>query len=320
VGAGKTTAINSITDNGALVTDVAVSDEITKQRKSTTTVALDYGVVKMNEEDIIHVYGTPGQERFDFMWDILQEGADGLIILLDNSRNYPYRDLKYYTTAFSDLIAQTQVVIAVTRFDEKNDPPLDAYKQWLSELHIDADISRVDARKSEDILALLQTLIYSNKVNQDDAKTSNETPTDNEKNLTAPPEPTSSEETTPAENAVETNYEPLDKIKLDKDSMKMVSGIKGVSGVTLTNSMGELLHTTINDDEMNEFIAFLSGITPSFEETLGMGEIHRIMLRGPYDDNITVFVENERSLGVSSDRKVSIPALSQQIEDMLQWV
>jgi hypothetical protein len=44
------------------------------------------------------------------------------------------------------------------------------------------------------------------------------------------------------------------------------------------------------------------------------------MLRGPKDDNLTVFVEAERSLGVVSERKKSIPALSQQIEDMLQWV
>ena len=67
------------------------------------------------------------------------------------------------------------------------------------------------------------------------------------------------------------------------------------------------------------FIAFLSGITSSFTETSNIGEVHRIMMRGPNDDNLTVFVEKERSLGVRSEKGISIPALSQQIEDMLQW-
>jgi hypothetical protein len=83
--------------------------------------------------------------------------------------------------------------------------------------------------------------------------------------------------------------------------------------------MGELLHSTIDDDQMNEFIAFLSGITSGFQNNNSFGEVHRIMLRGPKDDNLTVFVEEERSLGVRSDKRMSVPALSQQIEDKLQW-
>lgn len=102
--------------------------------------------------------------------------------------------------------------------------------------------------------------------------------------------------------------------------MEAVEKIQGVTGVTLTNDMGELIDSSIHDESLNELIAFISGMTPSLEEIAGLGEIHRIMLRGPKDDNLTVFVEAERSLGVVSERKKSIPALSQQIEDMLQWV
>jgi hypothetical protein len=84
--------------------------------------------------------------------------------------------------------------------------------------------------------------------------------------------------------------------------------------------MGELLDSTVDDESLNEFAAYLSGLTPALIETAELGPIHRIMLRGPEDDNLTVFVEAERSLGVCSERSLSVQTLSQQVEDMLQWL
>ena len=66
VGAGKTTAITSISDVPLIKTDEAASD-MTKQRKAETTVAMDYGIMNLKDNEKIHLYGTPGQERFDFM-------------------------------------------------------------------------------------------------------------------------------------------------------------------------------------------------------------------------------------------------------------
>ena len=65
VGAGKTTAISSISDMPPLTTDEAASD-MTRNRKSGTTVAMDYGVMNLQASERIHLYGTPGQERFDW--------------------------------------------------------------------------------------------------------------------------------------------------------------------------------------------------------------------------------------------------------------
>src|SRR5690606_3823761 len=70
VGAGKTTAITSLSDTPPVLTESLASDG-TMRRKPTTTVALDYGVMRLSVKDQLHLYGTPGQERFDFMWDIL---------------------------------------------------------------------------------------------------------------------------------------------------------------------------------------------------------------------------------------------------------
>ena len=85
VGAGKTTAINALSDIPTVRTDAAATD-MAATRKKETTVALDYGVMAVSPSERIHLYGTPGQQRFDFMWDILTEGGIGLVLLLDNSR------------------------------------------------------------------------------------------------------------------------------------------------------------------------------------------------------------------------------------------
>ena len=80
VGVGKTTAIAAISDEPPIQTDARASD-MTLARKANTTVAMDYGVIRLDESTKVHLYGTPGQERFDFMWEILSQGSIGLILI-----------------------------------------------------------------------------------------------------------------------------------------------------------------------------------------------------------------------------------------------
>ena len=95
VGAGKTTAISSISDIPVVKTEASASDEV-MLRKSNTTVAMDYGILNLDEGAKIHLYGTPGQERFSFMWDILTIGGVGLILMLDNARKDPLGDMVFF--------------------------------------------------------------------------------------------------------------------------------------------------------------------------------------------------------------------------------
>ena len=121
VGAGKTTAIASISDIEPIRTDEHASD-MTQKRKSNTTVAMDYGMIRLGPKEKVHLYGTPGQERFDFMWDILTEGGIGLVLLLNNARPDPFTDLGFFLGAFDGFIRRSQVVIGVTRMDEAATP------------------------------------------------------------------------------------------------------------------------------------------------------------------------------------------------------
>ena len=317
VGSGKTTAIESLTDQKAVGTDVPVSDAITLERKSSTTVAMDYGTLTIDDVDksVVHVYGTPGQERFDFMWEILTEGANGLIILLDNNRNYPFRDLKFFSEQFADFINETgRLIIGITRLDIREPLLPEVYEDWMEQLGLTAEIINIDPRKKEDVLGLVHKVLDLTPIEREDVSEVILRPA----NAGAPKqanEPVQEESDSPVlARPAQSTFE------LNQKAMAAINGLRGVTGVSITSELGELLDSTIEDESLNQFIAYLSGVTPNLESVAGLGPINRIMLRGPEDDNLTVFVESERSLGVCSERSLSVPALSQQVEDMLQWL
>ncbi len=160
VGAGKTTAINSISDVPPIKTD-AVASDMTKNRKSATTVAMDYGVMNLDEGEKIHLYGTPGQERFDFMWEILTTGGIGLVLLLDNTRADPFQDMKFFLDSFDDFIHKTSVAIGVTQMDLCNRPTIEDYHLQLKGYSKKPPIFAIDAREKNDVSLLVQALLYS---------------------------------------------------------------------------------------------------------------------------------------------------------------
>ena len=160
VGAGKTTAITTLSDEAPVSTNEAASDMTTK-RKSNTTVAMDYGVMALDGHERIHLYGTPGQERFDFMWDILTQGGLGLILLLDNSRPDPLKDMCFFINTFKEYIANTAIAIGITQTDINPLPKLDIYNNKLREMNQTAAVFKVDAREHHDVSMLVQSLLFT---------------------------------------------------------------------------------------------------------------------------------------------------------------
>lgn len=159
VGAGKSTAIASISDVPPLSTDESASD-MTRERKASTTVAMDYGVMNLPGGEKIHLYGTPGQERFDFMWDILSTGGIGLVLLLDNTRADPFRDMRFFIDKFRGFIDATSLVVGVTQMDLSPRPLLEEYHRQLEPMGLKAPIFEVDARRKTDVSLLVQALLY----------------------------------------------------------------------------------------------------------------------------------------------------------------
>ena len=160
VGAGKTTAITAISDTPPIKTDAAASD-MTLNRKGHTTVAMDYGVLHLDEQTKVHLYGTPGQERFDFMWEILTHGGLGLVLMLDNSRKNPMKDMQFFLNAFKDFIERVPVVIGVTKVDLNASPSIREYAEALSQMGMRPPIFEVDGRSKDDIKNLVMALLFS---------------------------------------------------------------------------------------------------------------------------------------------------------------
>jgi len=160
VGAGKTTAITAISDSAPISTEQAATDS-SRDRKALTTVAMDYGSLRLDNGEMLHLYGTPGQERFSFMWDLLLDGAIGVIILLDDANPEPLEDLRAFVGAFRDFIRDHAVAIGITRMELGKGLSLPDYQAALVELELNVAVFEVDARRHDDVIMLVQALLYS---------------------------------------------------------------------------------------------------------------------------------------------------------------
>src|SRR4051812_40848635 len=91
VASGKTEFIKTISEIDVISTERKATDE-TSLIKKETTVAMDFGRIVVAEDIVLHLFGTPGQRRFDFMWEIVAESALGLIVLVDSTRPDSFRE------------------------------------------------------------------------------------------------------------------------------------------------------------------------------------------------------------------------------------
>lgn len=158
-GAGKTSAIAAISEVPIIHTDVHTNDMTSSLRRSTTTVAMDYGELTLENGQKLRLYGTPGQQRFDYMWKILVKGALGIIILIDNAGSDPVGDLARYIDNFREFIKETSAVVGITRMDISPAPELQVYYDYLQEHGIQLPLFPVDARSRQSIAMLVQALV-----------------------------------------------------------------------------------------------------------------------------------------------------------------
>ena len=158
VGAGKTTAIAAISDVPPVSTDVQATDGV-RMLKETTTVGLDYSYIELDDGRRVHLYGTPGQGRFDFMWKILARGGIGLVVLVPNDHQDPVGQMEFYLDAFKDFIDRTGAVIGVTRNGTGDSVGIADYQNKLFERGQIFPVFEIDARDSGDVKVLVNALL-----------------------------------------------------------------------------------------------------------------------------------------------------------------
>lgn len=155
MGAGKTTAIRAISDIPPVSTEVGNNDKQT-HGKDSTTVALDFGQLLLEDGTPVKLYGTPGQQRFSFMWEILCQGALGVVLLIDGSSPKALEEFGHYVDVFSQIAPEQPLIIGIGR---RAPSVADEFAQALAQRGIVAPIYDVDVRRREDVLLLVETLL-----------------------------------------------------------------------------------------------------------------------------------------------------------------
>lgn len=161
-GTGKTTMVGSISDIQPLTTEetlteasAGVDDLAGVADKSQTTVSLDFGRVRLNDNLMLYLFGTPGQERFWFLWNGLFKGALGAVVLVDTRRLHTsFKAIE----ELEDLRADVPFVVALNVFPDGKEYPVEEVREAL-DISEDTPIVRCDARDRESSRAVLVTLI-----------------------------------------------------------------------------------------------------------------------------------------------------------------
>ncbi len=113
--AGKTQFIRTISEIDVVATERKVSAEA-ERLKDQTTVAMDFGRITVDDDLVLYLFGTPGQRRFDFMWEILTEGMLGFVVLIDSVRPETFREAKHILEIFRGY-AETPYIVAANKQD-----------------------------------------------------------------------------------------------------------------------------------------------------------------------------------------------------------
>ncbi len=156
--AGKTTLIRTISEITVLSTEKDISDH-TKSRKAETTVAMDFGRITIDRDLVLYLFGTPGQDRFDFMWEILGEGMLGYILLIDATREDSLEEAVGILAAFRKM-AHVPFVVALNRAAGM-DPSDEERVRDVLDLGEDVPVVPCDATDRESVKAVLLALLYS---------------------------------------------------------------------------------------------------------------------------------------------------------------
>jgi uncharacterized protein len=151
---GKTQLIKTISDIPVVSTEKRVTNE-DRDIKDETTVAMDFGRVQM-DNDLLYLYGTPGQVRFEFMWEILSQEMDGFLVLVDSTDPDTFEIAGQMMEIFSNYIAAPCIVVA-TKADLPGAARLDVVRRGVG--INDVTVMPCDATKKTSVRQVLLQMI-----------------------------------------------------------------------------------------------------------------------------------------------------------------
>ncbi|NUM45980.1 MAG: ATP/GTP-binding protein [Anaerolineales bacterium] len=155
---GKTEFIQTVSEIDVVSTERKISSEAEKI-KDSTTVAMDFGRITVDDNLVLYLFGTPGQKRFDFMWEILSEGMLGFIVMVDSTRPETFREARSILETFR-AYAPTPYVVAANKQDQADAWDIDDMRIAL---RLDPNVKFLPcvAFDKESVKNVLLELLYS---------------------------------------------------------------------------------------------------------------------------------------------------------------
>ncbi len=155
---GKTQFIQSVSEIDVVSTERKISSDAEKIKESTT-VAMDFGRITVDDELVLYLFGTPGQKRFDFMWEILSEGMLGFVVMVDSTKPETFREAKSILETFR-AYAPTPYVVAANKQDRQDAWEVDDLRIAL---RLDPAVKLLPcvATNKETVKSVLLELLYS---------------------------------------------------------------------------------------------------------------------------------------------------------------
>lgn len=160
VGAGKTTSIRSLSDTAPVSTEMPMTDGAMGE-KTTTTVALDFSMVLLDDGTPLHIYGLPGQEHFSHMRPIVLEGAVGVVVVLPGDHDHIEAACEHWLRSIRGISPEIAVVIGITRTDLARSFRMDAVRKAVRRCGQPVPVFTFDARDREQTSHLVRALLLS---------------------------------------------------------------------------------------------------------------------------------------------------------------
>ena len=155
---GKTELIRSVSEIDVVSTEKKVSSE-REMVKESTTVAMDFGRITVDDDLVLFLFGTPGQKRFDFMWEILSEGMLGFIVMIDSTRPETFKEARSILETFR-AYAPTPYLVAANKQDLPDAWDIEDIRLALR-LDPKIKILTCTAKKKSSVKTVLLELLYS---------------------------------------------------------------------------------------------------------------------------------------------------------------
>ncbi|GAA6139533.1 ATP/GTP-binding protein [Arenicella sp. 4NH20-0111] len=166
VGAGKTQLISTLSEIKPFETEAESSIDIGKQY---TTVGIDYGRIMLDEKTALGLYGVPGQDRYQFLWEFVKESLWGLVVLVKYGDIPDIDNFDKLLTFFSPKQNKTACLVAITHCDDAQESEVSALTQEVQSIlsihGVMAPVINVDARDKHSATTILHTLNAINRFN-----------------------------------------------------------------------------------------------------------------------------------------------------------